>query len=72
MEDEVKNIIQKGYFKCTLSKSDVGVKRCIEFQDEKFCSSELGEAIKRERDAVEKRFDFIGKENQEPQRMQNS
>lgn len=61
MKEEIKKIIQKGYFKCTLSKSDVGVKRCIEFQDEKFCSCELGEAIKREREAVEKRFDFVGK-----------
>lgn len=58
MEDKVKEIIHTGYFKCTLRKSDISVKRCIGFQEEKFCSCELGRAIRREKEAVEERFDF--------------
>ena len=58
MEEEVKEIIRIGYFRCTLRKSDISVKRCIEFKEGKICSCPLGEAIRRDRAAVEKRFDF--------------
>jgi hypothetical protein len=58
MEDKIKEIIRTRYFKCTLRKSDISVKRCIGFQEENFCSCELGRAIRREKEAVEERFDF--------------
>jgi hypothetical protein len=56
--NEAREAIRKGYFKCTRDKIDIAVMRCLEFQREKICSCPLGQAIAQEKELIRERFDF--------------
>ena len=58
MDEEVRAAIRKGYFRCTRTRGDIGVMRCIEFQQEGICLCPLGSEIARQRELIKERFDF--------------
>ncbi len=58
MDEEVRVAIRRGYFKCTRTRGDIGVMRCIEFQQEGICLCPLGSEIARQRELIRERFDF--------------
>ena len=56
LEEKAKDAIKKGYFRCKKKGTDLTVQRCLEFQ-KGGCSCPLGEAIRKEKEEVAKRFE---------------